>query len=89
MARQRKRPHTSTKVSGRPLKNRPTSAARKREPASVEAIMAMLFVGLIAYFGAEFSLANKPHPTHWLVALLFAGIGYAGGAMWHRVKEPF
>jgi len=51
--------------------------------------MAMLFVGLIAYFGAEFSLANKPHPTHWVVALLFGGIGYAGGAMWHRVKEPF
>ena len=51
--------------------------------------MSMLFMGIFAYLGAELALANKPHPAHWIVAALFAGLGFAGGEMWHRVKEPF
>jgi hypothetical protein len=56
---------------------------------SPEAVMATLFAGMFAYLGAEMALSSQPHPTHWAVALLFAGLGFAGGEVFHRVKEPF
>ncbi len=51
--------------------------------------MATLIAGMFAYLGAEMALSSQPHPTHWAVALLFAGLGFAGGEVFHRVKEPF
>ena len=60
-----------------PMVHHPRS--RRRDPVSLEAIMSMLFMGIFAYLGAELALANKPHPAHWIVAALFAGLGFAGG----------
>ena len=51
--------------------------------------MSMLFAGIFAYLGAEMALAGKPHPMHWAMAVLFAGLGLAGGQAFHRVRNPF
>ena len=51
--------------------------------------MATLFAAVFAYLGAEMALSSQPHPTHWAVAILFAALGFAGGEVLHRVKEPF
>lgn len=47
------------------------------------------FVGLsagllTAYLAAEVALYLRPHPLHWGVAALGAGVGYASGLLWAR-----
>ncbi len=44
-------------------------------------ITGLLFTG---YIGAEIAIAQKPHPFHWLTALLGGVIGYFVGQVWYR-----
>jgi hypothetical protein len=61
----------------------------RREPASAEGIMGAIFTTFLAYFIAEFTLVKQPHPAHWLFALFGTMIGYLGGTMVHRRRDPF
>ena len=49
----------------------------------------MLFAGMIAYLAAEFTMTSTPHPAHIAVAAMFAGLGFVGGEVFHRMRSPF
>lgn len=43
--------------------------------------------GFLGYFIAEFTLAGRPHPLHWVVMVMAGLIGYAGGWLWPSVRD--
>ena len=62
------------------------SPGPRRPPAPVQtdwmpvpAVLGLLAVGLLSYFGAEVSLQTRPHPAHWAVAGIGALVGYGAG----------
>jgi|GEM_PF-6957160 len=69
--------------SERPLA---TPATPQADLLPLSALAAMLVVGLVGYFVAEFSLGSFPHPLHWLATAVVALLGYAGGLVWHRIR---
>ncbi len=40
--------------------------------------------GLTGYVLAEIALGTRPHPLHWLSALVGAVLGYLLGWLWYR-----
>jgi len=37
----------------------------------------------------EIALADKPHPTHWIVTVIFALIAFGGAEAIYRRRNPF
>jgi hypothetical protein len=50
------------------------------------AVFGLVGAGLLAYLVGETSLASRPHPLHWAVALLGGGLGYAGGLAFYKLR---
>ena len=67
----------------------PATRPPRRRQASAEGIMAAIFVGVIAYVGVEMALPGKPHPTHWLVTVVFALLAFGGAEVIYRRRNPF
>lgn len=64
-------------------KRRGARAGARREPPG-EAVAGAIGLGLIGYFLGEFLLYGSPHPIHWTVGLVGAGLGALGGLLWGR-----
>ena len=61
----------------------------RHRQASAEGILAAIFVGVIVYVGVEIALPGKPHPTHWLVTVVFALLAFGGAEVIYRRRNPF
>lgn len=69
------------------------SPGSRQPPAPVQtdwmplpAVLGLLAVGLISYFGAEVSLQTRPHPAHWAIAGIGALIGYGAGFAVYKLR---
>ena len=70
------------------VKPPPVKPPRRRQ-ASAEGFLAAIFAGLIAYVGVEMALPSQPHPTHWLVTVVFAFLAFGGAEAIYCRRNPF
>lgn len=52
------------------------------------ALLGAIGTGFLGYFLAEFTLAGRPHPLHWLVMGTAGLVGYGGGTTRSLPNQP-
>ncbi len=63
--------------------------ARANEKKSRQGWPSVVYIGIVVfgltgYVLAEIALGTRPHPLHWLSALVGAVLGYLLGWLWYR-----